>query len=86
MPFDAFCPSLVKKGCLAKRLCKKCGLYFPSIAGKNRHNVIHLEEQGQDSDDDGEDSEQPEPAEAVEHAPVFRNIFEIMAGPFEYCD
>ncbi|GFO17255.1 RNA-directed DNA polymerase from mobile element jockey-like [Plakobranchus ocellatus] len=41
MPFDAFCPSLVKKGTLARRCCSTCGQYFPNIAAKNRHQAAH---------------------------------------------
>ena len=41
----------------------------------------------QDSDDDGEEVDQPrEEAVGSENAPVYRNIFDIMSGPFIYCD
>ena len=57
-------------------------------------NTFHLAEQesdGEDTDDDGEDTDQPGPVghEAVDsdfEAPVFRNIFDVMAVPFVYCD
>ena len=41
LPFDTFCPSLVKKKELTKRICKKCADYFPSVAALNRHSVVH---------------------------------------------
>ncbi|CAF4411574.1 unnamed protein product, partial [Adineta steineri] len=39
LPFDYYCPSVEKK--LTERTCEKCGLYFPSKAGKICHNKIH---------------------------------------------
>ena len=79
--FDAFCPSLVKKGTLQKRCCSTCGQYFPSIAANTRHQAAHsaLEVPAEIT------AEQNEPmacAHATENAPIFRNIFDVMQGPF----
>ena len=41
VPFDMFCPSLVKKKEIPRRICKKCGDYFPSVAALKRHSVVH---------------------------------------------
>ena len=42
MPFDVFCPWLVKKGTLARRCCGTCGKYFPIVAAKNQHLAAHV--------------------------------------------
>ncbi|GFO45140.1 hypothetical protein PoB_007164500 [Plakobranchus ocellatus] len=86
MPFDAFCPWLVKKGTLARRCCSTCGQYFPSIAAKNRHQAAHStaevmpaqEDQDEDEESLGIDASEEEDAPA----PIYRNILEIMRGPF----
>ncbi|KAK3773168.1 hypothetical protein RRG08_013755 [Elysia crispata] len=86
MPFNAFCPSLVKKGTLAKKCCSTCGQYFPSIAAKNCHQAAHSaaevvpaqEDQDVDEESLGIDASEEEDAPA----PIYRNIFEIMCGPF----
>ena len=54
VPFDIFCPSLVKKKEILRRICKKCGDYFPSVAALNRHSVIHrnIIQETEDSNDE----------------------------------
>ena len=88
MPFDAFCPSLVKKETLARRCCGTCGKYFQSVAAQNRHQAAHVsvphdDTESQDIDDDKESADLGlhEDASEEEDAPVFRNIFEIMRWP-----
>ncbi|KAK3773146.1 hypothetical protein RRG08_013733 [Elysia crispata] len=60
--------------------------YFPSIAAKNRHQAAHSaaevvpvqEDQDEDEESLGIDASEEEDAPA----PIYRNIFEIMCGPF----
>ena len=35
MPYDLYCLSLRAK--VKKRVCKQCGIYYPSIAASKRH-------------------------------------------------
>jgi len=79
IPFDYFCPSIRDQ--LSKRICQKCGSYFPSQVAVKRHMIVHNDYRFlsvQENDD--------QPLErAVQPAleiPIF-NVSDILEGPFE---
>ena len=88
LPFDHYCPSLVKKACIPNRICRHCGMYFPSIAAMGRHAVSHNKPPGdEDTEEEEEEEEEMQIEEGIsEDAPVYKNIFDIMLmNPFEEC-
>ena len=86
-----FCPSLVKKDCIRKRVCKGkggCGKNFPSVAALKSHTRIHKEEDKEKEDNEEEDEKEEEreivQKESPADAPIFKNIFDIFKmNPFE---
>ena len=84
LPYDTFCPSLVKKGVLHSRTCSEptCGQYFPSVAALKRHKICHQilvdEEQ---TPDEIEEVPHPGHDHPEESAPIL-SMFDILSGPF----
>jgi hypothetical protein len=82
-PFDYYCPSVRDQ--LAKRICKKCGLYFPSQAAVKRHAPLHKDGYGLNLELLSNDDDQA-PQKIVHqptNIPVNTNIYDLMQSPFE---
>ena len=92
IPFDLYCPSMHEK--LKNGICEECDSYWPRKAAKDRHRECHKEENGSKISSDASSSDE-EMAEkdgdkdqgslSAEHQipmPIFKNISEILQGPF----
>ena len=85
MPYDLYCPSLKAK--VKNRVCKQCGIYYPSLAARKRHrqNGCGLEvldnkvidEEEDISHEGGENSEILVVDGDDDHAPII-NINELL--------
>ena len=88
MPFDMYCPSVLSN--LDKRICHRCGQYFPSQAAKRNHSQIHTHVSAATVDDakDVEASTATVPSargssEATDSVvPVVRNLFDWLQSAF----
>lgn len=79
LPFDYYCSSVQDQ--LARRICKKCGLYFPSQVALKNHGVIHGMLAAQDID--AADVSLPVHSRGrITEIPVFDNIFDKFLSPF----
>ena len=79
--YDMYCPSVKSK--MKDRVCKDCGIYYPSVAAVKRHRVGNgcenhsdQEEQEQIITEDGEEEDE-ERAIDDEECPIL-NIFDIL--------
>jgi hypothetical protein len=91
VPYDLYNP-VVKSEMFKDRVCQDCGIYFPSKAAVKRHKPAHKKVplgRNSESEDHENVDEDPENEESevddegtTEDAPIYRNIFEIMANPW----
>ena len=51
LPYDTYCPSLKSK--VDSRVCKKCGIYYPSIAAMKRHHKAEQSKSDKEIDEHG---------------------------------
>ena len=91
MPFDMYCPSVLSN--LDKRICHRCGQYFPSQAAKRNHSRIHRHVSAA-TVDDAEDVEAVEASTVTVPSaggsseltdsvvPVVRNLFDWLQSAF----
>ena len=74
LPYDSYCPSVEMQ--VTKRVCKKCDIYYPSIATLNRHcKVCSSRIDTVDEEYSDEEVEQLTEVEMEEEAPIM-NIFD----------
>ena len=76
LPCDSYCPCVKTK--VTKRVCKKCDIYYPSIAVlKQHHKVCSSGIDTTDKKSSDEEVEQITEVEMEEEAPIM-NIFDIL--------
>ena len=76
LPYDSYSPSVKTK--VTKRVCKKCDVYYPSIAALKRHHKVcssGIDTVDEESSD--EEVEQITEVEMEEETPIM-NIFDIL--------
>ena len=69
LPYDSYCPSVKTK--VTKRVCKKCDIYYPSIAALKWHReVCSSRTDTVDKESSDEEVEQITEVEMKEQAPI----------------
>ena len=76
LPYESYCPFVKTK--VTKRVCKKCDIYYPTIAAlKQHHKVCSSGTDTVDKQSSNEEVKQITKVEMEEDAPIM-NIFGIL--------